>query len=245
MYSRVKAENEEGKICFQRLKEEMMSFLSEKRKPWTSIIDVQKARLPNDSVLADKIPLLESLGTSDVPAEMLAEDIILQILPLEIRHEYQSYGEDKVVLGQDGDAAVKVISVLLFTQYAKRPNCPPDDRFVKNPEEEEDVLAKYYQPIYQRGCESASTTFKATSGIIDVLDDDDDNNDRGVSETLVGDNPVASTSDDDDTENRMMTLEELRRMAKAKGGRKNNRPSKGPKGGSKKHNSKGYDYTTH
>ena len=234
MYSNLKATNESSGICYyQSLSNKIKNYIRENQLPWSSIVDVEKARLPTDTLTTDKIPLLESIGTSDIPE--IPTEFILQILPSTVYSQCQAYDVNNLILhDQAGHEAVTLISVLLLTHFVQRPNNPPDERVECDPQEEVDVLAKY-QPIYERGCESAITVVKAiraTSGGCgsdgnvsddnpaagagnDGGDDHDiiDENDRSGSsaEIHAGDNPC--TSDDD--------IDKFRRnMTKTKGGRK-------------------------
>ena len=160
MYAIVKAESEPSEISFQRLSEKIKSLILENQEPWSSIVEVEKARLPMGALsVTDKIPLLESIGTSDVPN--LSLEFLLQILPATIYSECQAYDKDNLIFpGQVGVEALNLISVLLLTHFVKRPNNPPDERVECDPQSEEDVLANY-QPIYQCGCDSAITIIKA------------------------------------------------------------------------------------
>ena len=137
-------------MVYLSLKGKIVSFIKEKKLPWSAIVDVEKARLPSDSLATVNIPLLESIGTSDMPD--FSPDFILQILPSKVYNECQAYEENNLVLhGQAGEDAVTLISVLLLSLYVQRPNNPPDERVECDPQEEEDPLSKY-QPIYERGC---------------------------------------------------------------------------------------------
>ena len=188
MYTILKADNEPSDISFQSLSEKIKSLILEKKVPWSSIVEVEKARLPMDSSVRNKIPLLESIGTSDVP-EISLEDFILQILPATINSECQAYDEDKLIVhGQAADEAVTLISVLLLSHYVKRPNNPPDERVECDPQSETDVLANY-QPIYQRGCDSAITVVKALPG--------SNNDDFGGDNDISNNNPAVGDANDD------------------------------------------------
>jgi hypothetical protein len=134
LYTILKTDNEPSDISFQSLSEKIKSLILEKKVPWSSIVEVEKARLPMDSSVTNKIPLLESIGTSDVP-EISPEEFILQILPATIYSECQACDEDKLIVhGQAADeAVVTLISVLLLSQYVKRPNNPPDERVECDP----------------------------------------------------------------------------------------------------------------
>ena len=105
--------------------------------------------------------------------------------------------------------------MLQLSQYVKRPNNPPDKRVECDPQSETDVLANY-QPIYQRGCDSAITVIKALRcSYNDDFggDDDNSNNNPAVGDAygdrnsvncdrdgIVGDNPLVTyiSGDDDD-----------------------------------------------
>ena len=214
MYAIVKAESEPSEISFQRLSEKIKSFILENQVPWSSIVEVEKARLPMGASVTDKIPLLESIGTSDVPN--LSPEFLLQILPATIYSECQAYDKDNLIFpGQVGVEALNLISVLLLTHFVKRPNNPPDERVECDPQSEEDVLANY-QPIYQCGCDSAITIVTAlrdnvpddNNGSRDDVDASNDNpalgdanNDDGTADDDdidKGDNSVTCASDDDD-----------------------------------------------
>ena len=213
MYAIVKAESEPSEISFQRLSEKIKSFILENQVPWSSIVEVEKARLPMGASVTDKIPLLESIGTSDVPN--LSPEFLLQILPATIYSECQAYDKDNLIFpGQVGVEALNLISVLLLTHFVKRPNNPPDERVECDPQSEEDVLANY-QPIYQCGCDSAITIVKAlrdndpdnygSRDDVDASNDNpalgDANNDDGTADDDdidKGDNSVTCASDDDD-----------------------------------------------
>jgi hypothetical protein len=233
-------------MVYLSLKGKIVSFIKEKKLPWSAIVDVEKARLPSDSLATANIPLLESIGTSDMPD--FSPEFILQILPSKVYNECQAYEENNLLLhGQAGEDAVTLISVLLLSLYVQRPNNPPDERVECDPKEEEDPLSKY-QPIYERGCESAITVIKATRansdgfGIDGNASDDDnlaavdgnddggdnddvDENDRGGSAIHAGGNNPCTSDDDIDTFQCVKT--------KQRGGRK-------PKeGGSDKTKSKG------
>ena len=163
--------------------------------------------------VTDKIPLLESIGTSDVPN--LSPEFLLQILPATIYSECQAYDKENLIFpGQVGVEALNLISVLLLTHFVKRPNNPPDERVECDPQSEEDVLANY-QPIYQCGCDSAITIVKAlrdnvpdNNGSRDDVDASNDNpalgdanNDDGTADDDdidKGDNSVTCASEDDD-----------------------------------------------
>jgi len=54
-------------MVYLSLKGKIVSFIKEKKLPWSAIVDVEKARLPSDSLATANIPLLESIGTSDMP----------------------------------------------------------------------------------------------------------------------------------------------------------------------------------
>jgi len=188
LYTILKADNEPSDISFQSLSEKIKSLILKKEVPWSSIVEVEKARLPMDSSVTNKIPLLESIGTSDVP-EISPEEFILQILPATIYSECQAYEEDKLIVhGQAADEAVTLISVLLLSQYVKRPNNPPDERVECDPQSETDVLANY-QPIYQRGCDSTITVVKALRG--------SNNDDFGGDDDTGNNNPAVGDANDD------------------------------------------------
>jgi hypothetical protein len=211
LYAIVKAESEPSEISFQRLSEKIKSLILENQVPWSSIVEVEKARLPMGASVTDKIPLLESIGTSDVPN--LSPEFLLQILPASIYSECQAYEKDNLIFpGQVGVEALNLISVLLLTHFVKRPNNPPDERVECDPQSEEDVLANY-QPIYQCGFDSAITVVKALRdndpdnyGSRDDVDASNDNPALGDAnyddgstddDDDKGDNPVTCASDDD------------------------------------------------
>ena len=211
MYAIVKAESEPSEISFQKLSEKIKSLILENQVPWSSIVEVEKARLPMDASVTDKIPLLESIGTSDV--SNLSPEFLLQILPATIYSECQAYEKDNLIFpGQVGVEALNLISVLLLTHFVKRPNNPPDERVECDPQSEEDVLA-ICQPIYQCGCDSAITIVKSLRDndpdIYGSRDDVDASNDNpalgdanydagSADDDDKGDNPVTGASDDDD-----------------------------------------------
>ncbi len=163
--------------------------------------------------MTDKIPLLESIGMSDVPN--LSPEFLLQILPATFYSECQAHDKDNLIFpGQVGVEALNLISVLLLTHFVKRPNNPPDERVECDPQSEEDVLANY-QPIYQCGCDSVITIVKAlrdndpynygSRDDVDASNDNpalgDTNDDDGTADDDdidKGDNPVTCASDDDD-----------------------------------------------
>ena len=78
--------------------------------------------------------------------------------------------------------------MLLLSHYVKRPNNPPDERVECDPQSETDVLANY-QPIYQRGCDSAITVVKALPG--------SNNDDFGGDNDISNNNPAVGDANDD------------------------------------------------